>query len=113
MSAVFGAALIYRLTDNEIAAAYAGSIFETLGFYSIMISSEFRKYTKGRHWECTKNLLLEFGPSEVLDSFVTRPLFMGLGLHYLGQGWGLIAGKLTADFVFYVPSIIIYELRKK
>ncbi len=113
IAAVFGAAIAYRLTDNEIASAYAGSISETIGFYSVMISREFKRYTRGNHLEVTKNLLLEFGPSEILDSFLTRPLFMGLGLHYLGQGWGLIAGKLAADIIFYIPSIIIYEWKRR
>jgi len=111
--AIFGAAIAHKLTSNEIVSAYTGSICESIGYYSIMITQEFRRYSKGHPWQIARNLFLEFGPSEVLDSFATRPLFMGLGLHYIGQGWGLLAGKLAADLVFYVPTIIIYELRKK
>jgi len=112
ITAIFGATIAHKLTSNEVVSAYSGSICESFGFYSIMLTQEFRRYSKGHHWQTARNLFLEFGPSEMLDSFVTRPLFMGLGLHYIGQGWGLIVGKLTADFIFYIPSIIIYEVIK-
>lgn len=111
--AVLGSAVAHKWTGNTVIAALTGSICESIGYYFVIISREFRKYSKGHPWPIARNLFLEFGPAEVLDSFATRPLFMGLGLHFLGQGWGLIAGKLAADFIFYVPTIIIYELRKK
>lgn len=113
ITAVFAAALVHRLGAGEVFTAYVGSASEAAGYYLIMVSSEFRRYRDKHPFHITKNLLLEFGFSETLDFFVIRPLFMGLGLHYLGVGWGLIAGKLMADLVFYVPTIFIYEWRKR
>jgi hypothetical protein len=38
---------------------------------------------------------------------------MAAGTHYLGRGWGVPAGKLVADLIFYVPVILSYELRRR
>jgi hypothetical protein len=38
---------------------------------------------------------------------------MATGTHYLGRSWGVAAGKLAADLIFYVPVIISYELRRR
>jgi hypothetical protein len=37
---------------------------------------------------------------------------MGLGARFLGPERGLVAGKLAADIVFYLPVIFMYERRK-
>jgi len=113
LTAVFGAALIHKWIDNIVVAAYVGATCETIGYYSVMIRQEFRRYAHKHPLHITKNLLLEFGPAELMDSFVSRPFFMGFGMHYFGTGLGLIGGKLAADFVFYIPAVIVYELRKK
>lgn len=113
ITAVVCAFIAFRITDNEIITAYVGSVSESIGYYGVMIRQEHKKDISGHPWQTARNLFLEFGPSEVLDSFATRPLFMGLGIHFWGQGYGLIAGKLAADFVFYVPTIIIYEFLNK
>ena len=57
-------------------------------------------------------LLAEFGPAGAIDTFVTRPLAMGLGVRALGLGLGVVLGKLAADVLFYVPVIVIYEYRQ-
>jgi hypothetical protein len=38
---------------------------------------------------------------------------MGIGAHLLGPQLGLIAGKLAADVFFYVPTIFMYERKKR
>jgi hypothetical protein len=58
-------------------------------------------------------LLAEFGPAALLDTFVTRPLAMGLGVRLLGLELGVIAGKFAADTLFYVPVIFMYERRTR
>ena len=58
-------------------------------------------------------MLTEFGPSGLLDTLVTRPFSMALGARLLGPHVGLVAGKLAADALFYLPVIVIYERRKR
>jgi hypothetical protein len=58
------------------------------------------------------DLLTEFGPAGVIDTFVSRPLAMGLGAQLLGPRLGLIVGKLVGDVLFYLPVIITYERRR-
>ena len=58
-----------------------------------------------------RDLTLEFGPAEMLDSIVLRPVLMYVGLTMAPTpALGIIAGKLAADVGFYVPTIASYEL---
>jgi hypothetical protein len=109
---------------KDVAVAYGGMIGENIGFYGTIITLELRSdrrqlieqgslYGLRAAALTAWNLLLEFGPAEILDSLVIRPLAMGVGAGLLGQGPGVIAGKIVADFAFYIPSIVSYELRKR
>ena len=51
-----------------------------------------------------RNLFIEFGPTEILDSLVTRPLMIDLGMRFLGQGFELIIGKIGADILFLTAN---------
>ncbi|MBT3813970.1 hypothetical protein HOE37_05975 [Candidatus Woesearchaeota archaeon] len=113
-----------EIYDNTIIAAYMGTIGEGIGFYGTMITREIMTDVKkakeeNRRYENVDVLLTlgklvsEFGPSEVLDSLVVRPAAMGFGAEILGKGLGVGIGKLVADAVFYVPTVISYEVRKK
>jgi len=123
-SALLGAYVVHALTGSEIAAAYGGTMGENLGFYGVIIGREVRSdYQRhrgagraygARQWlQTASSLVLEFGFAEVLDSALVRPLAMAAGTHYLGRGWGVPAGKLAADLIFYVPVIVSYELRRR
>ena len=48
-----------------------------------------------------------------LDTGIIRPFAMGLATQLLGRGVGVVAGKLLADVVFYVPVIYTYERRRR
>jgi hypothetical protein len=109
---------------RDVAVAYGGTIGENLGFYSVIISRELRSdrrnlIERGSHYGLRAatgtvwNLLMEFGPAEILDSLVVRPLAMGTGASLLGLGSGVFAGKIVADIGFYIPSILSYELRQR
>jgi hypothetical protein len=122
--ALLGAYLVHALTGSDIAAAYGGTLGENLGFYGVMIGrdvrADYRRHRGhglvygARQWlQTASNLMLEFGFAEVLDSALIRPLAMATGTHYLGRGWGVPAGKLVADLIFYVPVIGSYELRRR
>jgi hypothetical protein len=123
-----GAALIAaRLAESAglhaIALAYAATIGENLGFYGTIVARQVAhdvrlaravgdRYTGRRIWKTTRDILIEFGPAELLDSFVIRPLAMGVGVRFLGRNFGVILGKLVADITFYVPVIVTYEVRR-
>lgn len=116
--------LLQQSTGNAIAAAYGASIGEALGFYGSLVIREMLQeaYHAGarrapygasemiRTW---RGLLLEFGPAELLDTGLIRPLAMAVGTRLLGWGLGIIAGKVLADVVFYLPVIWVYEHRQQ
>jgi hypothetical protein len=115
-TALLGSWLLYATTRNEVAAAYGGALGENLGFYAVMVGREMRAqrpHGPGAWARTAANLMIEFGPAEILDSGVIRPLAMGLGTHWLGRQWGVPLGKIAADITFYVPVIAIYELRRR
>lgn len=121
--ALLASFLVRRATGSAIAAAYGGAWGESIGYAAVVVTRDF--VTARRTARATQRqfgvrgaggvlaeLLTEFGPAGVLDTFVTRPFAMALGARMLGPEFGLIAGKFAADVVFYVPVIFMYERRK-
>jgi hypothetical protein len=98
------------------ATAYAGAIGDGVGFYGVLLVRDLRRQPKGsrgRLARTLRGLVVEFGPAELLDSFVVRPLAMYLAAGLLGHATaGAVAGKIAADAVFYAVAIMGYELRK-
>lgn len=122
-TAVAGSFAARALTGSEIAAAYGGAMGENLGYYGVIVGREVvqdrraanalgRRYGLAGAARTARNLVLEFGVAEVLDSSVLRPLAMALGVRFFGRGLGIVVGKLAADLTFYVPVICAYELRR-
>ena len=61
-----------------------------------------------------RNLILEFGTGEYLDSFFIRPFAMYIFPKLLNNlTLGIIVGKFAADAIFYIPTIISFELKNK
>jgi hypothetical protein len=123
-TALAASAATLEVTGNVVVAAYAGTVGENLGFYGVMIAREAwadrraarqagRPYDMAAGLATAARLLFEFGPAELLDSALLRPLAMGLGIHFIGGPWGVVAGKLAADVTFYLPVIASYELRER
>ncbi len=121
LTAFAGSYTVDALTHNSIAAAYGGSIGETLGFYGTIILRELvhDAHESGTRREpyglrgsirTARNIFLEFGVGELIDTGLLRPLCMGLGTRYLGRELGILAGKLASDVAFYVPVILAYEI---
>jgi len=117
----------HQATGSLAAAAIAATVGENIGYYSIAAQREIRRYWKahrqhgrirraydtGRH--TLRDMLMEFGPAELIDSFAVRPsLFYLLPLWMPGQvGIALIIAKITADLVFYSIAIVCYEYKKR
>lgn len=110
-------------TGSLGAAAIAGSSGEGLGFYLIPAVRAFRLYRASladrSRWRrsplsallTVRSLLIEFGPSEILDTFLLRPGLLYLGPVLLGNpllGW--LIGKLVSDIAFY--AIAGFGLRR-
>jgi hypothetical protein len=107
-------------TGSTIAAAYAAAIGDNVAYYGLLATREVRA-----RWRATPGsplgvcatacaaLAIEFGPAEALDSLLLRPACVAVAVAGLGPVGGVLAGKLAADLVFYVPVIATYELRKR
>jgi hypothetical protein len=109
--------LVLRVSDNIMLAAIAGTWAENLAYYGLMVWREL--WADGRPSRTAalrslRDLLLEFGPTELLDSLLVRPAVLAAGLAFASSPLlGALAAKLAADLVFYVPTIISYELIRR
>ena len=118
-----GAALaVYYSTGSFALAVVAGTIGASVGYYATAyingVRWTYRAYA-GRgavtriviaNVKTIRSIALEFGPAEVIDSVVIRPVMLYLWPYLLGNvavGW--VIGSLTADIAFYVMAIFSYE----
>ncbi|GIF62852.1 hypothetical protein Ais01nite_08870 [Asanoa ishikariensis] len=108
---ITGALLATAPLDEPAAAAIAGTVGETVGFYAMIFARDVR--AGGRPAAVVRDMVLEFGPAELLDTLLVRPGAMYLATRALGTTTtGVVVGKLAADVVFYAVAIIGYELRR-
>ena len=117
--------LIHRTTGDNVLAAFVGSAMASISFYGIIAYNDVRKSLKhhrkhdliygfAAYFKDLRNLLIEFGPSEILDVLAVRPFFMYLMPKLMGEFvLGTFVGKMIADVVFFIPAVIMYEVRKK
>jgi hypothetical protein len=111
-TALLCALVAAQLGGGPAATALAATWGEILGFYGLMAGREAARVRSLRAAPAAvARLVLEFGPAELLDSFALRPALMYAGLTLApSPALGLIAGKLAADVVFYIPTIVSFEL---
>lgn len=119
------AGLIIRATGSGLRAALAGTWAGNALFFSYLLMQDMRlahrvrqqrgqPYTWRTFSQNLRALAVEFGPAEVLDSFVIRPALMYYLPRWLGHFTaGILLAKVLADVTFYVPAILSYELSKK
>ncbi|GGG04785.1 hypothetical protein GCM10007304_18570 [Rhodococcoides trifolii] len=120
-----GAALSYAITGSFVAAAVAGTVGASVGYYWVSFHRAIVAYyrtdlvrtgLRRRVFAvllALRSLTLEFGPAEVIDSFGVRPLSWYVGLSVIGNtlaGW--LTAKLVADVGFYACAIASYEINK-
>jgi hypothetical protein len=112
ITAVLGAYGAALFTDNRVVIAFAATWIENVGYYAYAIYREHKPDIPAAR--TARNLLVEFGIPEVMDSFIVRPFCMYVGTQWIGNlGLGIAAGKIAADVVFYALVIVFYEARKK
>lgn len=101
---------------NVLAVAFAASLGEGVGFYVAFVAVRYvcepiDGPPRRRLAVILAACVVEFGPAEIADSLVIRPLAMFLGS--LGTGnvvVGVLVGKVAADVVFYGLAVTSYEL---
>lgn len=114
VTGLLGAWAAAVLTGSPAVIAFAGTWGENVGFYGMMLNREIAERGMRSLSAIIRDLTLEFGLAEALDCLLLRP-----ALIYTGQmlapntALGVIAGKLVADLIFYVPTIISYELLRR
>jgi len=81
--------VIHRTTGDNVLAAFVGSAMASISFYGIIAYNDVRKSLKHHrkhdlsygfvaYFKDLRNLIIEFGPSEILDVLAVRPFFMYL-----------------------------------
>lgn len=125
IGALLGAQIIYVLTGSRILSAYVGTIGDNTFYYGFIIYREIKndaKHSKNNNQKhgikgllkTIRNIIVEFGASEFLDSLLIRPFCMYIFPILLNNfSLGIIVGNMIANVIFYIPTIIAYELRKK
>lgn len=102
-------------------AALGGTWGENVGYYGTIVARDLRA-RRARDGRLTfagvirdlRNIALEFGGAELLDSFLIRPAAIFAAIHLTGNlVLGLLLGKLLADLAFYLPTILAFELRQR
>jgi hypothetical protein len=97
-------------------AALCGSLGESVGYYGVILIRDVREARRlgAKPWRVLPGMAVEFGPGELLDTFVVRPALMTAGpLLTGGLTVGTIAGKLAADVVFYAVVVPSGRLRRR
>ncbi|MBU1164899.1 hypothetical protein KKA15_05065 [Patescibacteria group bacterium] len=121
IGAMVGGLLAYYFFNNLVATALGGTWGENIGYYGQIIYSDLKK-SKQKDGKITfiivlkliRNAIIEFGPGEYLDSFLIRPITMYFFISVVGSlPVGLFLGKISADVIFYIPTITAYEFQKK
>lgn len=122
--ALAGGLGVAGLGFNAAIVAYAATWAENIGFYGTALVRELRRKLAGEPLSVTataphllataRSLVSEFGPAELLDSFVLRPGCMYLMPVVTGDlASGLVAGKVLADVAFFGIAIVAYEWGKR
>ncbi len=111
--------LAARLTDSPPLLAAGAITGATVGFYGVLVTGVAREQRlTGAADQRLSSLVArtalllaaEFGLAEVLDTLLWRPALMVAGVVLTGQPvWGLLAGKVVADMLFYVVSALGYR----
>ena len=111
--AVLTSSLAAAFTEHFYWIGLAGAWGENLGFYGWIWRKE-RHENPQTFFKTLRALILEFGPSELMDTWLTRPFLIGFAASATNSHpAGLLAGKIFADILFYFLCILIAECRTK
>lgn len=124
--AVCFAYITFLHTHSYVKAAAAGFVGEGIGFYGYFVASELLQSGKAYAGlpllrrlgaiiaKSSTNLIIEFAPAEIVDNVFVRPFLMFYApQHIKPYALGFIAGKLSADAMFYIFAISGYEVKQR
>lgn len=111
-------------TDSPPLLAAAAIGGATVGFYGVLVTQVMREQLRLLSGEPNRwrraavrtlpLLVAEFGVAEILDTFFLRPALMIAGVVLIGDAvWGLLAGKVVADVLFYVISAVCFRVTER
>ena len=107
-------------TDNAAVIALAALVGEIIGFYAVLAitiyleQAQVAQQMRGALGRTGLLLVAEFGAAEVLDTLLVRPAALMLGVWLLRDPlWGLLAGKILADIVFYAIAAGAFTVTDK
>lgn len=125
-TALTAAWIAYAHSGSYLAAAGSGWVGEGIGFFGYFIIRELvvnhrrhagqplLKRLSNTITSASTNLLVEFAPAEIIDSFIIRPFAMyAVPLTIHPYPVGFLIGKFSADILFYTIATIGYEARKR
>lgn len=106
---------------NIIVSGFIGTWADNLGFYGTMVSKDLKKRRKinkklgiNDYLIQLRNIIIEFGPAEYLDSFLIRPFYLIFSPYTISNySLAIFIGTILADVTYFIPTIIFYEIRKK
>lgn len=112
------------VTSSPALLAVAAIAGATVGFYGVLITQVMREQLRllgaePHRWRramvrTLPLLVAEFGIAEILDTFFLRPALMIAGVMLIGDAvWGLLAGKVVADVLFYVISAVCFRVTER
>ena len=117
---VVGGLLATLWTDAAPLIALAALLGEIIGFYAVLAVTIYieqapvstsRRRAVGR---TAVLLVAEFGAAELLDTFLVRPATLMLGVWLIPDPlWGMLAGKVAADVVFYAVAAGAFTVTAK
>lgn len=125
MVTLVAAALVWHATQSGLRAALAATWASNVAYFGFLLAQDVLLARRARHrrgqaytWRTLgqnlRAMAVEFGPAELLDSFIIRPALLYYLPRWLGHfAAGILLAKLLADVTFYVPAILSYELSKQ
>lgn len=117
--ALLSALAAAKMGANGVTIAVAGAWGEVVGFYLPMLVQELRSQWQSRRLPgalcCTlRNLLLEFGAAELLDTALVRPtLITGVVQLVPHLSLGILVGKVLADCIFYGTAMVGRQMSQR
>ncbi|GAA5202570.1 hypothetical protein [Microbacterium jejuense] len=104
-------------TDVPALIALAALIGEIIGFYALLAVTVYLEQVQVTStWRQAAGrtallLVAEFGAAELLDTLLIRPAALLVGVWLIPDPlWGMLAGKIAADIVFYAMAAGAFTL---
>jgi len=120
LTAVVSGNISQLIFNNLIISAFIATWIDTITYYGLMAYQDLRlrkkkdkKLRSLSYIKVLRNLLLEFGPAEYFDNVILRPFFLATTPYFISDySIAIIVGSIIASIIFYIPTILGYEIRK-